>query len=45
LYPENIPLSKKIERILGYFFPLIGLDVQPPVADEDIDSESDYDDD
>lgn len=45
LYDENTPLSKKIERLLGYFLPLLGLEFQPPNVDKNIESESDYDDD
>lgn len=45
LYKEAIPLSKKIERVLGYLLPLVGTTCTLPDLDADIESDSDYDDD
>lgn len=45
LYPENIPLASKIEKLLQYLLPQVGFDVKRPEEDLNIESESDYDDD
>ena len=45
LYSEAMPLAKKLERLLNYLLPLIKMEYTPPNLDQDIESESDYDDD
>ncbi len=45
LYADAIPLAKKIERLLQYLLPLVNFKFNPVELDEEIPSESDYDQD
>ena len=46
LYIEHIPFTQKLERTLGFFFPLVKMEFRrPDTSDANIDSESDEDDD
>lgn len=45
LYVEKTSMAKKIEGVLGYLLPLVKMEFIPAGLNENIDSDSDYDDD